>query len=113
MYAKKLLKSNAEVLLHLKKCKPNIRNYIVKNADKELIDCLSKITSSILQNHIKLNSKQKTQIKKYRPQVNQLLARGKNLKNKKKVLQSGGFLSAIIAPIAAILSSIIGGVIRK
>ena len=113
MYVKKLLKSNAEVLLHLKKCKPNIRNYIVKNADKELIECLSKITSSILQNHVKLNSKQKTQIKKYRPQVNQLLGGKKNLKNKKKALQTVGFLSAIIGPIAAILTSIIGGAIGK
>ena len=42
-----------------------------------------------------------------------ILSSKTSIKQKKQVLQTGGFLPAILAPIASILASIIGGVIKK
>ena len=114
MNTRKLLKANAKVLLYLRKhnCDPNIRNYIINSADKNLISCFSKIAINLLQKHINLSHKQLKNLKNFRTQMH-ILSSKTSIKQKKKVLQTGGFLPAILAPIASILASIIGGVIKK
>ena len=92
MNTRKLLKANAKVLLYLRKhnCDPNIRNYIINSADKNLISCFSKIAINLLQKHINLSHKQIKNLKKFRTQMH-ILSSKTSIKQKKKYYKQVGF----------------------
>ena len=63
------LKQKADILSHLKFCKPSIQSYIIKNADSELIECFSRIIINIIKKKIPLTKKQFKKLEYYHKQV--------------------------------------------
>ena len=102
-----LLTKNAKILCHLAKCKPEIRDYIVQNGPKELIECLHKIVVNILAERIPFSREKIKRISKFKKELSILIRKRGSIKNRKKVLQTGGFLPLILGAILPILSSVI------
>ena len=82
MSTSKLLKKNCDILKFLYKGKPSIRDYIIKNSNKELINCFHKICLNILYKKIKLTKNKVHKFSKYRKALNGLIDKKKSIKSK-------------------------------
>jgi hypothetical protein len=104
---------NKNLLESLSKCKKKLREAIVENADRDLIECICMCAFNILEGNINLTEQEKSNLKKYKHAIRKLTMRS-NLKKKKKILlQSGGFLQFLIPAAITGLSSIISSLISK
>lgn len=102
------LKNNALLLSLLAKAKPKICKAIIGAADRELITCLCECAQNILNGNVPLCKSHLKRLQRYRKDVRQLAKRHTAKNKKKKILQRGGFLSALLAPIAVeVLSKIL------
>ena len=92
------LKKNAHMLGVLAQATPTMCKAIIGAADSELITCLCECAQNILNGpltpcHLK-------QLQRYRADVRTLAKKRAPKHTKRKILQKGGFLSALLAPIA-------------
>ena len=94
------LKRQAHVLCALHKGHPSVSRAILKGADKDLIQCISECCYNVLQGNVRLTPSQRAQLSKYKQKLRQVAGKKTALKAKAKVIQSGGFLPALLAPIA-------------
>ena len=60
-----------------------------------------------------MNSVQKNNLRKFTNEAILLLKHNTSLKRKKKILQKGGFLQTILAPIIGLISGLIGEAIAR
>jgi hypothetical protein len=105
------MKKHASTLQLLQKGSPRFRKEVIKLADKDLLYALCDCALNVLNGTIKLSETQKKTLKRHCKGLRCLIDKRTPLSKKKKVLQTGGFLPALLAPIAAsILGPLLGGV---
>ena len=103
------LKKHAELLNLLAKAKPKLRKAIIGAADHDLIMCLCECAQNLLNGNVPMCSRHLKRLQRYRSDVRQLVKKRTAQRKKKKILQKGGFLSALLAPIAVeVLSKLVG-----
>ena len=95
------LKKNALLLRLLVNAKPKMCKAIIQAADHELITCLCECAQNILNGNVPLGKSHLKHLCRYRKDVRNLVKKRTSKNNKKKILQKGGFLPALLAPIAA------------
>ena len=80
-----------------------LRKAILEHADPEFIRALCECAKNILQGNVKMASDEKSRLRKYRSKLRLLASkRGLSMKQKRRKLQqTGGFLPALLAPLAA------------
>ena len=83
---------------------------VLKGADKGLLNCLSECAHNILQGIVPLGVTQKKKLKKYKKELKLLRKKRSKASDKKKALQKGGFLPALLAPI---VTSVLGPLVSK
>lgn len=98
------VKKQAHLLKALAKAHPHVCHVILKGADKELLKCLSECAYNILQGNVTLTKSQKARLTKYKQKLRKVANKKTSLKEKHKLVQTGGFLPALLAPL---LSSVI------
>ena len=103
----KLVERHACDLHYLLKAKPVIRKAIIDNADCSLISCICECAKNILQGNIILKSKEKRNLAKHKQHLRQVIKKSVPLKEKKRIIQKGGFLSALLAPLASMVVPLI------
>lgn len=109
----KRLKNNLDELKVLKKAKPALRKSILKTADKDLICCLSECCHNILNGNVQLSPDNKKCLKRHRKHLRHLASKRVSLKKKRNLLvQQGGFLPALLAPILGVAASLISSLVR-
>ena len=108
------LRKQINYLKILHKSNPKTRNAILQNADKELINCICECVENTLNGNVKVSPAQRKQLKKHAAVLRQIRAKSGSLQTKKKLLvQKGGFLPALLAPIlAGLASTVLGGLIK-
>ena len=109
----KRVKKYAHLVIYLKNCEKKECDKIIHIASKDLIDFFSEILFNFKKKNIKLNSTQKNNLRKFTNEAILLLKRNTSLKRKKKILQKGGFLQTILAPIIGLISGLIGEAIAR
>lgn len=113
MVAAERLRRNYKFLKLLKKAQRTKRKNLLEAADKDQILCLCDCANNILKGNIHLKPKEKKQLTRHKT-VLRTLASGKGSKNIKKkrnlLIQKGGFLPALLAPI---LSGLAGGLVKN
>ena len=93
--------------------KPTTRKALLAAANKELIDTICECLKNILLGRIKISQQLLKKLKRRRRAVEEIQSKKTNIKRKKELLiQQGGFLPAIIAPLLGIAASLIGGLIK-
>lgn len=106
----KRLRKFAPTLQYLARCdKPTARS-IINKANPQLIDCVSDICHNILKGKVNLSSKEKARLSKYKKQIRAVAKKSGSKKSKKVIIQKGGFLGAILAPL---LGSLIGPLVSS
>ena len=80
-----------------------LRKAILEHADPDFIRALCECAKNILQGNVKMASDEKSRLRKYRSKLRLLASkRGLSMKQKRRKLQqTGGFLPALLAPLAA------------
>lgn len=108
------IKNQVDVLSYLCRCSHKARSGVIDNADKALIDCLSECALNILRGNVELTEGQKKKLKSYRRKLRALAIEKVSVKHKKDILQRGGFLGALLAPLAAsVLTPVVSGLVKK
>ena len=105
----KRIKRQAGMLRFLKKTNPVTANAIIKTSNTDLLNSLCECTLNILNGVVPLSPKQRHRLVKYKQHMRRLITKSVSRQKKKALLQKGGFLSALLAPIIGILTNILGG----
>jgi hypothetical protein len=98
------LKKHANELVYLQKARPCIRNHLITKADRSLVDRLCECADNILRGNVPLAKLQKEKLKRNKAGLRALTKKAVSLKKKKTILQKGGFLGSLLAPIASIVA---------
>lgn len=111
------LKRNAHILNALAHSKPSVRNAILRSRNHDLTHCIGECAFNLLRGNIPLTSSQKAKLTRYKQQLRQVANRRVSLQNKNKIIQKGGFLPALLAPllstvIAPLAKTVIGGIVK-
>lgn len=101
----KRLKKHAGTLQFLAKCDKHTANTIIKGAKPDLLCCISDICYNILQGKAKLSVNQKAELAKYKTHLRKIADKKTTNKTKKTLIQKGGFLGTLLAPL---IGSILG-----
>lgn len=102
-----LFKEYGKILKHLRHCKHDICNYIIKNSDRGLVECFRRIVINILHKKIKIPKRKINKLLSFKDQLLTVASSKKSLKHKKQALQTGGFISALLSTVATLLPTII------
>ena len=94
------LKKNAQLLRVLAQAKPHMCKAIIGAADRDLVTCLCECAQNILNGNVPLSKSHLKHLQRHRTDVRKLAKKRTAKHTKKKILQKGGFLSALLAPIA-------------
>ena len=108
------LKRHVDELKVLKKAKPKLRQSILKAADNQLIHCLCECCHNVLNGNVKLSPKQKKALQKHKKHLRKLTLKKTPVKKRRAILvQNGGFLPALLAPIIGVAVSLISQLVSR
>ena len=82
------------------------REYICK-CDKMFVDCVSECTKNLIKGNVPLSSRQMSILRHKRNDLRALAKKKTFLRLKRKILQKGGFLSALLPPVLTVLGSLL------
>ena len=105
----KTLKKYTPYLRVLQKSSPKMRQRLTKkNCSPEFIKCICECAKNVLIGNVHLSDQHKRQLKRHRRSLRKLALKRTSLKEKKKIVQSGGFLGALLGPIVKVLGGLFG-----
>ena len=82
---------------------------LVKECDKNLIDCFCECSKNILKGNVPLKKNQLRKLRREKHSLRKLALKKTSLKAKRKILQKGGFLGALLTPVLTVLGSLMSG----
>ena len=97
---------------HLKRIKRSSvkdRRKMIKCCDKELVNCFCECALNLLKGHVPVNKHQLSSLRRHKHSLKKLVLKKTPINQKKKILQKGGFLGALLTPVLAFLSNVFGG----
>lgn len=107
----KILKKHAPFLRALNNASGDkARRLMLKDKmDNEFICCVSECARNVLKGTVPLTSSQKKKLAGRKRALRLLSLKKTSYKKKRKIVQSGGFLGALLRPIVSILGRLLGG----
>jgi hypothetical protein len=105
----RLLKKYGSYLRLLKKVSPKVRKALLnKNCKTEFVNCVCECVKNLLKGNVPLTSAQKRQLVRRKRLLRKILLKKTPLKEKRKIIQTGGFLGALLGPIVSVLGGLFG-----
>lgn len=101
------LQKHAVDLHYLLRAKPTVCKVIIAHYDKELILCICECVHNILNGTVPLEKKERATLIKHKHNLRKLIKEETPLKEKKKIIQKGGFLGALAPVVLPLLSSLL------
>jgi len=93
------------VLKRIAKLGDKAKRDYVRKCDKEFLDCISECAKNVVKGNVPLTNRQKTRLRRSRNELRALSVKT-SLRKKRRILQKGGFLTALLPPVLGILSSL-------
>ena len=81
---------------------------LIKDCDKNLIDCFCECSKNVLKGHVPLNEPQLRKLRRQKKNLRSLALKKTPLNKKRKILQKGGFIGALLPPILSIIGGLLG-----
>ena len=103
----KRLVKYSPLLRALHSASPSTTKAIIQTGDRGLINTLCDCCHNVLKGNVPLSKVQKTRLRRHKRVLRQLTNK-KSLRVKKGLLQTGGFLSALLGPVIGIIGSLLG-----
>jgi hypothetical protein len=105
-----LLRRNAKLLKLLHKASPAVRRKLLKKCcNQDFVQCMCECVKNILQGVVPLSAAQKAILRRKKRTLRLLVLKKTSGRKRKQLIQSGGFLGAILGPIVSILGKLFGG----
>jgi hypothetical protein len=106
----KRLHRHANLLRTLHKASPAIRKRLLKqHCDGDFVSCITECVKNLLKGNVPLNSAQKKKLSAKKKILRQIALKKTSLGKKQKLIQSGGFLGALLGPIVSVLGGLFNG----
>ena len=106
------LKHQAPLLQALAQAHPHICKAILRGADKDLLQCLSECALNVMRGNLTLTGPQKAKLTKFKQKLRKVGNKKVSLKEKHKIVQTGGFAPALLAPLVKpVIASLAGKVL--
>jgi len=100
------------VLKRINKLGDKAKRQYVKKCNKEFIDCISECAKNVLRGNVPLTSSQIGRLRRHKQNLRALSIKKTSLRKKRRILQKGGFLGAILTPVLSLLGGLISNAIR-
>jgi len=94
------------VLKRIRKLGERAKREYVRKCNKEFVDCVSECAKNVIKGNVPLTDRQKTTLRRKRNDIRALSLKKTSLRKKRKILQKGGFLTALLAPVLSILGGL-------
>ena len=101
------LEDKFEKLKLLKDSSPKVRKEILKECKSSLLCCLCECALNILKGNVPLKKAQKSRLARFKHKLRKLASKKTRVKIKKRIVQSGGFIGALLTPIVSFLGSLL------
>ncbi len=95
----KRLQRNTKWLEAMYKAKPSLNKALIQAADKDLIHCLCECAYNVIKNKDSLSEVHLKKLKAHGKDIQVLATKKVPVKKKKKILQKGGLIAALLAPV--------------
>ena len=95
------------MLKRIRKMDDRAKREYVRKCDKEFVDCVSECAKNVIKGNVPLNERQMTNLRRKRQDLRALSKRKTSLRTKRKILQKGGFLGALLPPVLSVLGSLL------
>jgi hypothetical protein len=103
------LKKFTPYLKALQRSSPQVRCALAKqHCSPEFIKCICECAKNVLMGNVALTPEHKRQLKRHKLSLRKLVLKKTPLSEKKKIVQSGGFLGALLGPIVKVLGGLFG-----
>lgn len=107
------LRRNFNYLKYLRKAKKQERCSLLKTAHRDLIVCICDCAANVLQGRVRISSKHKKALQRHKATLRTLAEKRKGIKTKRQLLiQRGGFLPALLAPILTVAGGLLSNFLR-
>lgn len=97
------LRRNIPALRNIFNASKSQQKKLIGDAPANILGSLCECAHNVLKGNVPLTTKQFKHLKRYHKQLKTVSRKKTSLKSKRKTFQSGGFLGALIAPIAKLL----------
>src|SRR6267154_774303 len=104
------LHRHVNLLKALYRASPATRKSLLKkHCNTDFVCCITECVKNLLKGNVPLNSVQKKKLSAKRKVLRQLALKKTSLRKKQKLIQSGGFLGALLGPIISVLGGLFNG----
>ena len=91
----------------LKESSPKVRKRILKECNSSLLCCLCECALNILKGTVPLKDAQKKRLGRFKHKLRKLASKKTRVKIKKRLVQTGGFLGALLTPVLSFLGTLL------
>ena len=103
-----VVKQHGEMLKFLSRAKPPLVKAVVKNASPQLVKTLCECCHNVLKGNVPLTPVQKRRLRRHKANLRQLTKKKLSVKKRKQLLQTGGFIGALLGPVIGVLKGVLG-----
>jgi len=97
------------ILKQIQRLGEKAKKQFIKKCDKEFIDCVSECAKNVIKGNVPLKPTQLRRLRRDRSNVRVLASKKTSLKKKRRILQKGGFLGALLPHVLGVLGSLLLG----
>jgi hypothetical protein len=110
--AKARLLKHLPALKKIIRAKGKARKHLLSTAPLALCHCVAECAHNMMAGNVKLSSVQIKRLRKHKNKLQKLVSVKTN-KQRKAIMQTGGFLPALLAPLITIGTSLLGGLLNR
>ena len=102
------MKRYLAVLDSVQHMSPTARRRFLANCPKDLLTCFSECALNILKGNVELSRSQLQKLRREKHNLRQLASKRTSLTKKRRILQKGGFIGSLLAPVLSLLAPVVG-----
>ena len=99
------------ILKRINRLGEKARRKLVQKCNRQLLDCFSECSRNVLKGNVPLKDSEVKKLRREKRNLKALSLRKTSLKKKRKILQKGGFIGALLPPVLSVLGSLLAGVV--
>ena len=109
----RLLQRHLQTLKRVRRYNAKQQKKFFADCDRGVIDCCCEIARNILNSNVPLSDRQFKALRRQKRNLRNLAKIKSSVKQKRKILQTGGFLGLILGPLVSAIAGGIGSLIAK
>ena len=101
------MKRYLPTLRRIQRLSEQSKRNLMRNCDRQLLDCFSECSKNILKGNVPLKEGQLRKLRREKKNLRALALKKTSLKAKRKILQKGGLIGALLGPAISVLGSLL------